>query len=144
MSTSALCYDWLDPDNPPMFMATDEQLREAMAKADRDGNHGHYAQLAGTLKQREAYRLMSQEKGTHVFAGEPDRRQSADVAHQVSRFRPTYRALTDWEKTLHDEIKAKAVELETLMGKIPPGRYVSLALTALEESVMWGVKGLTS
>ena len=41
----------------------------------------------------------------NVFEGTPDARQSADVAHPVSRFRPTYRALTDAEKLLHDELK---------------------------------------
>ena len=50
----------------------------------------------------------------NVFEGTPDARQSADVAHPVSRFRPTYRALTDAEKLLHDELKSKAVELEAL------------------------------
>ncbi len=45
---------------------------------------------------------------TNVFGGAPDARQSADVNHAVSRFRPTYRALTDDEKALHDALKAKA------------------------------------
>lgn len=79
-----------------------------------------------------------------VFEGKPDARQSADVAHPVSRFRPTYRALTDDEKALHDEIKTKAAELETLFGRVKPGRYNSLAITSLEQSVMWVVKELTS
>lgn len=81
---------------------------------------------------------------TNVFEGKPDARQSADVAHPVSRFRPTYRALTDDEKALHDEIKAKAAELETLFGRVKPGRYNSLAITSLEQSIMWIVKELTS
>jgi len=87
----------------------------------------------------------------HVFAGAPDARQSADVAHKVSRFRPTYRALTDDEKALHDNIKAKAMELEALIdtlnerkGAPERWRYRALAMTALEEAVMWAVKGLTS
>lgn len=79
-----------------------------------------------------------------VFEGKPDARQSSDVAHPVSRFRPTYRALTDEEKALHDALKAKAVELETLVETIKAGRYRSLALTALEEAIMWAVKELTS
>jgi hypothetical protein len=81
---------------------------------------------------------------TNVFDGEPDGRQSADVDHEVSRFRPTYRALTDREKGLHDALKTKAVELEFLIESIKPGRYRSLAITALEESIMWAVKELTS
>lgn len=51
---------------------------------------------------------------SNVFEGQPDGRQSGDVAMPVSRFRPRYRALTDDEKALHDAIKAKAAELEAL------------------------------
>jgi hypothetical protein len=79
-----------------------------------------------------------------VFKGTPDARQSADVNHQVSRFRPTYRALTDEEKALHDELKNKAVELEQLFSRVKPGRYNSMAITSLEQSIMWIVKELTS
>ncbi len=79
----------------------------------------------------------------NVFDGQPDSRQSSNPAEPVSRFRPTYRALTDDEKALHDEIKTKAVELETLFGKVKSGRYNSLAITSLEQSVMWIVKELT-
>lgn len=53
-------------------------------------------------------------QASHVFEGKPDTRQSPDVAHKVSRFRPTYRALTDVEKALHDDLKNKAAELEAL------------------------------
>ena len=79
----------------------------------------------------------------HVFEGQPDGRQ-ADTAIAVSRFRPKYRALTDDEKTLHDALKDKAGELEALYGKVKPGRYNALAMTSLEQSVMWIVKELTS
>jgi hypothetical protein len=78
-----------------------------------------------------------------VFEGKPDGRQ-ADSAIPVSRFRPRYRALTDEEKALHDALKDKAAELEALFGKVKPGRYNSLAMTSLEESIMWIVKELTS
>lgn len=78
-----------------------------------------------------------------VFEGKPDARQ-ADTAIAVSRFRPRYRALTDDEKALHDDIKNKAAELETLFGKVKPGRYNALAITSLEQSVMWVVKELTA
>ena len=80
----------------------------------------------------------------HVYEANPDARQSDDVAMPTSRFRPKYRALTDEEKALHDEIKAKAQELEALFEKVKQGRYRSLGLTALEESVMWTVKELTA
>ena len=81
---------------------------------------------------------------TNVFDGKPDGRQSADVAEPVSRFRPRYRALTDAEKALHDDLKNKAAEMEALYAKVKPGRYNALAITALEQSVMWIVKELTS
>ena len=81
---------------------------------------------------------------SNVYEGKPDARQSADVNEPVSRFRPRYRALTDEEKALHDEIKNKAAELEALFARVKPGRYNSLAITSLEQAVMWVVKELTS
>lgn len=81
---------------------------------------------------------------TNVFEGKPDARQSDSVNHPVSRFRPTYRALTDEEKALHDDLKNKAAELEALFGKIKMGRYNALAITSLEQAIMWIVKELTS
>lgn len=79
-----------------------------------------------------------------VFEGAKDARQSDDVAMPVSRFRPRYRALTDDEKALHDEIKNKAAELEALFGRVKSGRYNALAMTSLEQSIMWVVKELTA
>lgn len=79
----------------------------------------------------------------HVFEGQPDGRQ-ASTAIPVSRFRPQYRALSDDEKALHDALKAKAVEMEELYAKVKAGRYNALAITSLEQSVMWIVKELTS
>ena len=85
-----------------------------------------------------------------------DERESA----APSRFRPRYRALTQAEKDLHDAIKAKAEELELLfdhmlvmqqqpdkaaiLRPVAPARYHALAITNLEESVMWAIKGLTA
>ena len=83
---------------------------------------------------------------TNVFEGKPDDRQSADISEPLSRFRPRYRALSDDEKKLHDELKSQAVVLERMFEQVndgKPGRYKSLAFTALEESVMWIVKELT-
>ena len=80
-----------------------------------------------------------------AFAGAPDARQEGDI--KPSRFRPRYRKLTDDELALHDAIKTKAGELEALFDQVKPGsqtRYKSLGMTALEESVMWTVKELTS
>lgn len=78
---------------------------------------------------------------TNVFEGKPDARQSDEL---TSRFRPRYRALTDEDLALHDAIKDKAAELEMLYTQVKPGRYNSLAVTALEQSVMWIVKELTA
>lgn len=81
----------------------------------------------------------------NVFEGSPDARQSEDVNHKVSRFRPTYRALTESEKQLHDDIKNKASELEALFEQVNGDpRYKSLAFTDLEKSVMWIIKSLTA
>ncbi|HVM95117.1 MAG TPA: hypothetical protein VMT89_01955 [Candidatus Acidoferrales bacterium] len=82
-------------------------------------------------------------EGVNLFEGKPDDRQSSNVAHHVSRFRPTYRALTDDEKALHDAIKDKAAELEKEFAKVKSGRYAALAMTSLEQAVMWIVKELT-
>lgn len=81
---------------------------------------------------------------TNVYEGPADARQSDDVNMPVSRFRPRYRALTDEEKVLHDALKDKAAELEALFGQVKRGRYNALAITSLEQSVMWIVKELTS
>lgn len=77
-----------------------------------------------------------------VYEGAPDGRQAQEPI-TTSRFRPRYRQLTDDEKALHDEIKLKAFEMEALFDRVKAGRYHSLALTSLEESVMWIVKELT-
>jgi hypothetical protein len=79
----------------------------------------------------------------NVFDGKPDGRQG-DASVVTSRFRPKYRALTDAEKALHDQIKGKAGELEALFEQVKPGRYRALGMTALEEAVMWTVKELTA
>ena len=79
----------------------------------------------------------------NVYEGPVDGRQSGESI-PVSRFRPRYRALTDAEKQIHDEIKNTAVCLEAVFAKVKPGRYNALAITALEQSVMWIVKELTS
>ena len=80
-----------------------------------------------------------------VFESTPDARQAQEPI-TPSRFRPRYRQLTDDEKALHDAIKAKAEELENLYAKVSPpmGRYNALAITALEQSIMWIIKDLTA
>lgn len=87
--------------------------------------------------------MAEKKPGVHLFEGTPDGRQSDDVAMPTSRFRERFRALLDSEKSQHDGLKAKAREMEALIDALKPGRYRSLAITALEECVMWAVKGLT-
>lgn len=63
---------------------------------------------------------------------------------EASVLRPQYRALTADEEALRDAINDKAAELEVLIGQVRPGRHRSLAVTSLELSVMWAIKGLTA
>ena len=80
-----------------------------------------------------------------LYEGAADGRQKASNEDQgVSRFRPRYRQLTEQEKALHDAIKDAAENLALLFEQVKPGRYRSLGITALEESVMWTIKELTS
>lgn len=58
-------------------------------------------------------------------------------------FRPTYRELSQAEKDTIDRIKTKAQDLAMEFNPTD-SREKSLALTKLEESVMWAVKGITS
>ena len=53
-------------------------------------------------------------------------------------------AFTHTSVALHDAIKDKAAELEELFGRCNTGRYNALAITSLEQSVMWIVKELTA
>ncbi|TWA73938.1 hypothetical protein FBZ83_1265 [Azospirillum brasilense] len=67
----------------------------------------------------------------HVFEGEPDARHAGDIA--PSRFRPQYRALSDEEKALHDQIETKATELETLFEQARDLRYpMSAVISGLD------------
>jgi len=80
----------------------------------------------------------------NVYEGAPDARQSTNEAEPMSRFRPTYRALSPAELAQHGALKAAYVDVEKLIDKLPAGRYRALALTTLEESCMWAVKELTT
>ena len=79
----------------------------------------------------------------NLYAGVPDARQSELPDEAMSRFRPRYRALSDEEKLLHDDIKDAAADLERQFERVKDGRYKSLAMTSLEQAVMWIVKELT-
>lgn len=61
----------------------------------------------------------------------------------MSRFRKEYRELSDEEKEIINDIKTGAEMLEEVINKIPASREKSIAITKLEETVMWAVKGIT-
>jgi hypothetical protein len=58
-------------------------------------------------------------------------------------FRPKYRILTDSEKASISDIKDEAQLLYRLLEDVSDPRAKALALTKLEECVMWAVKGIT-
>lgn len=64
----------------------------------------------------------------------------------VNLFRSEYRELTPDEKALISEIKEHANRLITcfVSPRVTDPRMRSLAMTNLEQSVMWAVKGITS
>ena len=60
-----------------------------------------------------------------------------------SRFRKVYRDLSTEEMELSKNIKEAAETIEIYIEKLPAGREKVLAMTKLEESVMWAIKALT-
>ncbi len=58
-------------------------------------------------------------------------------------FRKAYRQLTDGEKILMDALKDQAFDVYKIIKSTPAGREQALALTNLEQSVMWAVKAIT-
>ena len=64
----------------------------------------------------------------------------------MSRFRKAYRELTAAEKGAIDAFKTLAEDMDGFIDEPEDGadpRYMALARTALEESVMWFTKGVT-
>ena len=60
-------------------------------------------------------------------------------------FRQQYRKLTEDEVQGIDSLKTHAANLGGIIhGFVPEGRERSLALTKLEEAVMWATKGITA
>lgn len=66
------------------------------------------------------------------------------MTKQINPFWVEYRDLTNDEKKLIDDIKEAAGTLMELYQKTKRSRYQSLGITALEESVMWVVKGVNT
>jgi hypothetical protein len=67
-----------------------------------------------------------------------------DLSKKLSRFRKMYRPLSEVEKNYVDAIKDHAAKLEYLFEGLGSSRELSLAMTHLENTVMWGVKDATS
>ena len=61
----------------------------------------------------------------------------------MSRFRTKYRELSAAEKTTLRDLKEAAEELEAHILETPDGREKYMAMTKLEEVVMWAMKGVT-
>lgn len=65
----------------------------------------------------------------------------------ANTFRKEYRELTDEEKAAIEELKTTAEQMEITIenakaaGKNP--RHLALAMTKLEEAIMWAVKAIT-
>ena len=66
------------------------------------------------------------------------------MTEPMGRFRKQYRQLTDDEKALIEEIKSGAIALEASLERMENSREKSLALTNLEQAVMWSTQGITS
>jgi hypothetical protein len=67
----------------------------------------------------------------------------SDDRTKNNSFRHQYRVLTEAEKADMVAIKDRAADLEAAINKTAPSRERSLAITRLEEAVMWAVKGVT-
>lgn len=61
----------------------------------------------------------------------------------ANEFRSTYRTLTAEENALMLDVKNKAQAMYDVLQRCTQDRYLALAKTKLEESVMWAVKGIT-
>lgn len=59
---------------------------------------------------------------------------------RTSRF--DYITFSHTAKAINDNMTDHAKALEEVIDQLPPGREKALALTALEESIMWARKGL--
>jgi hypothetical protein len=74
---------------------------------------------------------------TETFSSTSDARTVNNV------MRHEYRVLSDAEKATMQSIKDKGAELHALISSAGQSREVSLALTRVEEAVMWAVKHVT-
>lgn len=57
--------------------------------------------------------------------------------------RHEYKVLNDKEKEQMKTVKDMGLDFHKYVGAFPPSREVSLAITKIEEAVMWAVKAIT-
>ena len=68
------------------------------------------------------------------------------MGEETNIFRSVYKELSEEQKKHIDDVKDKANELYHLLPKTDgrgANREVAVAITKLEEAVMWAVKGMT-
>ncbi len=102
----------------------------------RDGEvlHAGNCQTEEAIAQRA---LEAQQPRVEMVNSAGDER----VVNNVMRHE--YRVLSDNEKRVMKGVKDAGVSFVNLLGEFPPSRERSLAITKVEEAVMWAVKGLT-
>jgi hypothetical protein len=69
---------------------------------------------------------------------------TSDARTVNNTMRHQYRVLTDVEKASMLAVKDKGAELGDLIDRLGKSRELSIALTRLEEAVMWAVKHITA
>jgi len=80
---------------------------------------------------------MGDEQAETILLNEDDEKKE-DV------FRKNHRVLKSFELKAMNNIKTKAEELLAEINETPQSREKSLAITKLEESIMWVIKGITN
>lgn len=68
---------------------------------------------------------------------------TSDERTANNTMRHQYRVLTDDEKASMQKIKDIGLEFHTFIDTLGKSRELSLALTKIEEAVMWAVKHIT-
>ncbi len=72
-----------------------------------------------------------------------DVKSTSDERVVNNTMRHQYRVLTDEEKAAMQKIKDMGLDFHTYIESLGKSRELSLALTKIEETVMWAVKHLT-
>lgn len=72
-----------------------------------------------------------------------DVKSTSDERTVNNTMRHQYRVLTDEEKAAMQKIKDMGLDFHTYIESLGKSRELSLAMTKIEEAVMWAVKHLT-